>query len=76
MKTTTIYSILLVTGTALAVPARRGYEVVTISGLRASQTDQMGYVTFKLNDPNYHDETVGNVIWYASLSSPHVRWLN
>ncbi|KAJ5626301.1 hypothetical protein N7510_002610 [Penicillium lagena] len=63
MKTTIIYSMLLVAGTALAVPATRGDKVVTISELRASQTDQTGYVTFKLNDPNYHDATVANVIW-------------
>jgi hypothetical protein len=75
MKTTTIYSILLVTGTALAVPTTRGGKVVTISGLSASQTTQNGFITFKLNDPNYHDETVANVIWYASLSSAHVGWL-
>lgn len=75
MKTTTVYSILLAAGTALAVPATRGAEVVTISGLRASQTEQTGYVTFHLNDPNYQVETLANVIWYASLSSPHVRRL-
>ncbi|KAJ5612133.1 hypothetical protein N7510_005327 [Penicillium lagena] len=52
-----------VTGTALAVPTTRGDKVVTISGLSASQNDQMGFITFNLNDPNYHDQTIANVIW-------------
>ncbi|KAB8275945.1 hypothetical protein F9C07_2281384 [Aspergillus flavus] len=63
MKATTICSFLLATGTALAMPAKRAEQTITISELFASQTDQNGYVTFKLDDPNYNDVTGANVIW-------------
>ncbi|GAB1199627.1 hypothetical protein APSETT444_008984 [Aspergillus pseudonomiae] len=62
MKTTAICSF-LAAGTALAMPATRAEKAITISGLFASQTDQNGYVTFNLNDPNYNDVTGANVIW-------------
>ena len=68
MKATTICSFLLAAGTALAMPAKRAEKAITISDLFASQTDQQGYLTFKLNDPNYNDVTGANVIWYAHFS--------
>ena len=67
MKTTAICSF-LAAGTALAMPATRAEKAITISGLFASQTDQNGYVTFNLNDPNYNDVTGANVIWYVHFS--------
>ncbi|KAE8419597.1 hypothetical protein BDV36DRAFT_251281 [Aspergillus pseudocaelatus] len=63
MKATTICSFLLAAGTALAMPAKRAEKAITISGLFASQIDQQGYITFKLNDPNFNDVTGANVIW-------------
>ncbi|GMG02118.1 unnamed protein product [Aspergillus oryzae var. brunneus] len=66
MKATTICSFLLATGTALAMPAKRAKQTITISELFASQTDQNGYVTFKLDDPNYNDVTGANVICDAA----------
>ncbi|KAF5865256.1 hypothetical protein ETB97_004839 [Aspergillus alliaceus] len=63
MKATTICTILLATGTALAVPTKRAEKAVTISGLYASQTDKSGFVSFILDDPNYDEETGANVSW-------------
>ncbi|RHZ70190.1 hypothetical protein CDV55_106679 [Aspergillus turcosus] len=63
MKATTICSLLLAAGSAIAAPAKRTEQAITISGLTASQTDQQGYITFTLKDPNYDDSTGANVIW-------------
>jgi hypothetical protein len=68
MKATTICSLLAV-GSAIAAPAKRTEQAITISGLTASQTDQQGYITFTLKDPNYDDSTGANVIWYIHLPS-------
>ncbi|RHZ66776.1 uncharacterized protein CDV56_109359 [Aspergillus thermomutatus] len=64
MKATTICSLLLAAGSAIAAPAKRTEQAITISGLTASQTDQQGYITFSLKDPNYDDSTGANVIWH------------
>ncbi|KAF7157640.1 hypothetical protein CNMCM5623_002014 [Aspergillus felis] len=63
MKATTICSLLLAVGSAIAAPAKRTEQALTISGLTASQTSQQGYITFTLKDPNYDDSTGANVIW-------------
>ncbi|KAL4781255.1 hypothetical protein BJX76DRAFT_335953 [Aspergillus varians] len=63
MKTATILSILLATGSSLAMPAKRAGQAATISDLFASQTSQNGYVTFAFNDPNKNDNTGANVVW-------------
>jgi hypothetical protein len=67
MKATTIYSLLLAAGSAIAAPAKRTEQPITISSLSAFQTDQQGYITFTLNDPNYDDSTGANVTWYICV---------
>jgi hypothetical protein len=69
MKATTICSLLLAVGSAIAAQARRTEQAITISGLTASQTNQQGLITFTLKDPNYDDSTGANVIWYIYLPS-------
>ncbi|GIK05480.1 hypothetical protein Aspvir_009592 [Aspergillus viridinutans] len=63
MKATAICSLLLAVGSAIAAPAKRTEQAITISGLSAFQTNQQGYITFTLKDPNYDDSTGANVIW-------------
>lgn len=70
MKTTAICSLLLAASTALAVPAKRAEEAVTISGLWASETSETADVQFILVDPNYNDTTGANLSWYAPPSLP------
>ena len=71
MKATTIGTLLLAAGTALAVPGKRAQKDVAISAFSASQNDQQGFVTFSLSDPNYNKAPINaNVIWCALLPSP------
>ncbi|EAL86337.1 uncharacterized protein AFUA_3G00550 [Aspergillus fumigatus Af293] len=64
MKVSTIFSVVLAAGSAIAVPGKRAGQAITISDLKASQVDQQGYITFALKDPNYDDSTGANVIWH------------
>jgi hypothetical protein len=61
MKATTICSLLLAVGSAIAAQAKRTEQAITISGPTASQTNQQGFTTFTLKDPNYDDSTGANV---------------
>lgn len=71
MKATTIGTLLLAAGTALAVPGKRAQKAVAISGFSASQNDQQGFVTFSFSDPNYNKAPIdANVLWYASICPP------
>ncbi|KAE8383442.1 hypothetical protein BDV26DRAFT_251749 [Aspergillus bertholletiae] len=63
MKATTIGSFLLAASIAAAMPAKRTEQALTISGLYASQTDEKGFISFNLDDPNYNDTTGANVEW-------------
>ncbi|KAE8401272.1 hypothetical protein BDV37DRAFT_285829 [Aspergillus pseudonomiae] len=71
MKATTIGTLLLAAGTALAVPGKRAQKDVVISAFSASQNDQQGFVTFSLSDPNYNKAPINaNVIWERPGNPP------
>ncbi|RAL01466.1 uncharacterized protein BO80DRAFT_59061 [Aspergillus ibericus CBS 121593] len=63
MKAHTICSLLMAVSTALAVPAKRAEEAVTISGLWASETSETADVQFILVDANYDDTTDASLSW-------------
>ncbi|OGM47626.1 hypothetical protein ABOM_004168 [Aspergillus bombycis] len=71
MKATTIGTLLLAAGTALAVPGKRAQKAVAISAFSASQNDQQGFVTFSFSDPNYNKAPINaNVIWERPGNPP------
>ncbi|KAE8416684.1 hypothetical protein BDV36DRAFT_199205 [Aspergillus pseudocaelatus] len=71
MKATTIGTLLLAAGTALAVPGKRAQKDVAISGFSASQNDQQGFVTFSFSDPNYNKAPIdANVLWQRPGNPP------
>ncbi|KAJ6172552.1 hypothetical protein N7470_001619 [Penicillium chermesinum] len=53
MKAATITSLLLAASSVLAAPAKRDGETITITNLRAHQTETFGLVTFDIHDPAY-----------------------
>lgn len=70
MKAATIFSLCLAATGALAVPTKRAGQAVTITGLKATYSDQQGSVQFSLWDPNYSDSTSASLTWSIS-QLPH-----
>lgn len=66
MKAATISFLCLAATGALAVPTKRTGQPVTITGLKATYSDQQGSVQFSIWDPNYSDSTSVSLNWYVS----------
>ncbi|CAI7587854.1 unnamed protein product [Penicillium manginii] len=74
MKAAIISSLYLAATGALAVPTKRAGQAVTITGLKATYSDQQGSVQFSLWDPNYSDSTSASLNWDRPGQPPAESW--